>query len=111
MLKLLIAGLIVVVAGCSSLVPKPDANVQYLVEKVVAPAVQKAVAETNTRTATLQGGLQGINPKYVVRFDGKWVVGIEGEVEMGLEGVSGQITGHTQGDSEALPKPATRPGE
>lgn len=91
------------------LVPKPDANVQYLMEKVVSPAVTKAVTEANTRTATLQGGVQGINPRYVVEFEGLWVVGVQGKVTAGLEGVAGQITGHVQTDNEAEPAPTTKP--
>lgn len=93
-------GLIALV-GCQ----RPDTHVESVLNTFVKPAMDKALTEGATRTASLQGGLQGINPKYVVEFQGKWVVGVEGRATCGLEGVSGQITGHLQTDNEATPRP------
>lgn len=103
---LALLGLLLAFTGCAA--PKVDANVQYVIEQVIAPAIQKGLAETSTRTATLQGGLQGINPKYKVDFQGLWVTGVIGSAAAGLDGVSGQITGHVQTDNDAEPKPAIR---
>lgn len=67
-----------------------------IMETVVRPIAEKAIAETLTDTATLQGGVQGINPTYVISIQGKVVTGFEGEIRIGIEGVAGQLTGHAQ---------------
>jgi hypothetical protein len=61
-----------------------------LVDEAIAPAVREGLSR-GVEQLTLQAGAQGINPKYVVIFEGKWVVGVEGQVSIGVEGIAGQL--------------------
>lgn len=66
--------------------------------EIIGPAVQKAIAETSTRTATLQGGAQVIEPGYDVQVEGFWGTGVKAATTVRIVGVSGQLTGHAHGD-------------
>ncbi|HMQ17317.1 MAG TPA: hypothetical protein PKC49_15225, partial [Phycisphaerae bacterium] len=62
---------------------------------------------------TIQAGAQGINPAYVVNFEGKWVVGIEGRASVGVEGVAGQlqISSVSSEETETSPHAKENAGE
>lgn len=99
-ITVLIAVLILMLAGCQ----KPDANVTELVAQI-KPIVEKGLTEAATRTATAQGGLQGIEPGYGGTIDAFWVTGVKATWTVYLKGVAGQVTGSLQGDNDATPKP------
>lgn len=71
------------------------------IDEIIGPAVQKSLVELGTRTGTIQGGVQGIEPGYEVVVEGKIVNGFEGKATIRAKGVAGQFTGHLQGDSDA----------
>lgn len=50
----------------------------------------KAGVQNGIDSLQIQAGAQVVNPKYIVKFDGKWVVGIEGSVSVGVDGLAGQ---------------------
>lgn len=78
--------------GCASLNPQPpiEAFANKLADQAFIPAVKEGLAQ-GVEHLTIQAGAQGINPTYVVNFEGKWVVGIEGRASVGVEGVAGQL--------------------
>lgn len=94
----LLAGLFAA-AGCQSQATEVERAWTFVGERIIGPAVVKAIEETSTRTATLQGGAQVIEPGYSVDFEGFWVTGLKGRAVVRTVGVSGQITGHAQGDA------------
>ena len=78
---------------------------------VVQTALSKAVAETSTRTASLQGTLTGVEPGWVFEGYGIWGTGIVYQGKMYMKGVSGTLMGHTQtdaGQEGSVPPPAMR---
>lgn len=78
--------------GCASLNPQPpiEAFANKLADQAIIPAVKEGLSQ-GVEHLTIQAGAQGINPTYVVNFEGKWVVGIEGRASVGVEGVAGQL--------------------
>lgn len=93
-------------AGCAPNTTEAERAWMFVATNVIQPVAEKAIAETSTRTATIQAGAQVINPGYRVEVDGYLVQGFKGLVSVRLEGVSGQITGHAQGDAgQAAPTP------
>ncbi|MBI5863758.1 MAG: hypothetical protein HZB38_04475, partial [Planctomycetes bacterium] len=78
--------------GCASLNPQPpiEAFATKLADQAIIPAVKEGLSQ-GVEHLTIQAGAQGINPTYVVNFEGKWVVGIEGRASVGVEGVAGQL--------------------
>ncbi len=66
---------------------------------VVNKALDKAISETTTRTATMQGNLTGVEPGWVVRGYGIFGTGVVYEGQVFAKGVSGTLQGHTQTDS------------
>lgn len=78
--------------GCAALNPQPpiEAFANKLADEAIIPAVREGLSR-GVETLVIQAGAQGINPTYVVIFEGKWVVGIEGRASIGVEGVAGQL--------------------
>ncbi len=87
-----LCGLASCVGGCALLKQQPPAEqiANRVISEAVVPAIRGGLRQ-GVDQLSIQGGAQGINPTYVVEFDGKWVVGIEGRASIGLEGVAGQI--------------------
>jgi hypothetical protein len=68
--------------------------VEMMANKVVDEAVVPGIREGLSRGVEhliVQAGAQTINPRYKFKVSAKWVVGIEADVEVGVEGVSGQV--------------------
>lgn len=84
--------LLISASGCQSWANQPpiEAFAQRFMDEAVAPAIGAAISE-GVEGLQLQAGAQAINPTYVADFTGKWVVGVEGEIRIGVEGVSGQL--------------------
>jgi len=100
-----------IVSGCQSQATEAERAWTFIAQDVIKPVAEKAIEETSTRTATLQGGAQVINPGYSVDLEGFWCTGFKGLAVVRLEGVSGQITGHAQGDAgqaATVPPPVVR---
>lgn len=96
--------LMVLVAGCGP--DKQDVLTHVsdkVIDSVVKPAVEKALAETSVTGAQLQGGLQGIEPGYKVDVDGYLVQGFRGSIVIRTVGVAGQLTGSGQAIGSHLP--------
>jgi hypothetical protein len=66
---------------------------------VIGPAIAKAMEETTTQTAALQGGVQGIEPGYEVVFDGIVGTSIRGKATVRIVGIAGQLVGGTQAEA------------
>lgn len=97
--------------GCAPETTELERAWTSLNQDIIAPAVTKAIEETSTRTATLQGGAQGIEPGYEVDVFGFFGTGIHSKVMVRLVGVSGQLTGHVQADAGqagSVPPPVVR---
>jgi outer membrane murein-binding lipoprotein Lpp len=79
-------------AGCASLNAQPpvEAFANKLADQAIIPAIKEGLTQ-GVEQLSIQAGAQGINPTYVVGFEGKWVVGIEGRASVGVEGVAGQM--------------------
>jgi len=75
--------------GCAQPAPIEQFAGKF-VDNVIEPAVKEGLSR-GVESLTIQAGAQGINPTYVVKFAGKWVVGIEGEASVGVQGLSGQM--------------------
>jgi len=100
-------------SGCAPQATEIERVLMYTAEHVIKPAVEKATDETTVRTASLQGGLQAINPGYVIHFEGYWKTGVDGEISVKTDGVAGQVTGHVQtdaGQAATVSPPANREG-
>jgi hypothetical protein len=82
----------VVLPGCATLNPQPpiEAFANKLADEAIIPAVREGLTQ-GVEQLSIQAGAQGINPTYVVNFEGKWVVGVEGRASVGVEGVAGQL--------------------
>lgn len=78
--------------GCTAWTSRPpvEAFADKFADEAVIPAVREGLAQ-GVRHLTIQAGAQGINPAYVAKVSGKWVVGLECEVSVGAEGVAGQM--------------------
>ena len=100
--------------GCASLNPQPpiEAFANKLADQAIIPAVREGLAQ-GVEHLTIQAGAQGINPAYVVNFEGKWVVGIEGRASVGVEGVAGQlqISSVSSEETESSPHAKENAGE
>jgi len=99
------------VVGCAPQSTELERFSDRVFLEVIGPAVQKAIAETSTRTATLQGGAQVIEPGYAIDVDGFWGTGVKASTVVRVVGVSGQLSGHAQADqgqSAIVPPPANR---
>lgn len=100
------AGLMMLTPGCQSLNPQPPVEqmTKQLLTEAIVPGIKEGLAQ-GVKTMAVQAGAQGINPKYVFEFQGKWVVGIEGKATVGVEGIAGQIQVTTQAGDETVPSP------
>lgn len=97
--------------NCAPQATELERQFTVLTQDVIRPAVEKALAETSTRTATLQGGGQLINPGYEITVDGFFGTGVHAKTLVTVVGVSGQLVGHAQGDAGqagAVPPPVMR---
>ena len=96
----------VVCVGCAALNPQPpiEAFANKLADEAIVPAVREGLTQGIEQLA-IQAGAQGINPTYVVNFEGKWVVGVEGRVSAGVEGVAGQLQVSSASPEEAQATP------
>lgn len=96
--------------GCTQLNAQPpvEAFANKLADEAIIPAVKEGLTQ-GVEQLSIQAGAQGINPTYVVGFEGKWVVGIEGRASVGVEGVAGQIqiASTSNEETEASPKAQT----
>lgn len=100
--------------GCAALNPTPpvEAFANKLADEAIIPAIKEGLAQGVT-ALTIQAGAQAINPKYIVTVEGKWVVGLEVQASVGVEGISGQVqissvsTEDTRTSPHAESQPAT----
>jgi hypothetical protein len=96
-----------VFAGCAGLNAQPpvEAFANKLADQAIIPAVKEGLSE-GVEQLSIQAGAQGINPTYVVGFEGKWVVGIEGRASVGVEGIAGQmqVSSTSNEETESSPK-------
>ena len=94
------------IAGCAALNPRPpiEAFADKLADEAIIPAVREGLTQ-GVEQLSIQAGAQGINPTYVVNFEGKWVVGVEGRVSVGVEGVAGQLQISSASNEETDPSP------
>ena len=102
-----LAGLaLMILAGCSIFQQRPPIEMfaSKLADEAIIPAVREGLSQ-GVEQLTIQAGAQGINPTYVVLFEGKWVVGVEGRVSVGVEGVAGQIQITSIGGEETETSP------
>ena len=92
--------------GCAALNPTPpiEAFVNKLADEAVIPAIRSGLAQ-GVEQLTVQAGAQAINPTYVLRFEGKWVVGIEGMASIGIDGAAGQLQVSSSGGEETDKSP------
>lgn len=111
------SGLVIVcLSGCQAWTAKPpmEALTQQIIDQVIAPAVEKGLAN-GVENLDVMGGVQGINPGYKTDFEGFWVTGVKGSVKIGIDGVAGQVQGASSGDKPktepAKTEPATQPSE
>ena len=103
--------LVVLLGGCAPQATEIERGMTFVGEKVLVPVVEKALHETSMRTATLQGGIQGINPGYVLEMEGLLVNGFKGKVVVRVIGIAGQLQGHgqaDQGQEATIPPPASQ---
>ena len=103
---LVTTALCVGVAGCQALNPQPpiEAFANKLADEAIIPAVREGLTQ-GVEQLSIQAGAQGINPTYVVNFEGKWVVGIEGRASIGVEGVAGQLQVSSTSNEETETSP------
>lgn len=90
---------ITVQLGCG-----PDQNAierqtTSLMKDVVEPAITKAIGDLRTTTGNVSGTATAIEPGYDVNFEGFWVVGVKGKIEVRAKGVSGTLMGNVQGET------------
>lgn len=93
--------------GCTQLNAKPpvEAFANKLADEAIIPAIKEGLTQ-GVEQLSIQAGAQGINPTYVVAFEGKWVVGIEGRASVGVEGIAGQlqVSSTSNEETDASPK-------
>jgi len=91
--------------GCASFQSPPiEKFADRFIGEVVSPAVKEGLTQ-GVSQLTVQAGAQGINPTYVATFEGKWVVGIEGKITLGVQGVAGQIQVSSAGGDRTVTSP------
>lgn len=73
--------------------------------------VAKALAETSTRTSTMQGNLQGVEPGWVFEGFGIFGTGVVYEGKLYAKGVSGGLALHAQADQGQATTDARPPGD
>lgn len=78
---------------------------------IVNEALTKAVSETSTRTAALQGTLTGVEPGWVFNGYGIFGTGVVYEGKLYMKGVSGTLMGHTQADQGQATTDERPPGD
>jgi len=95
------------VSGCASLNPRPPIEqfADKLMDEAIIPAVRQGLTQ-GIEHLVIQAGAQGIDPTYVVNFEGKWVVGIEGRASIGVEGIAGQLQVTSTGEKTESGPPA-----
>lgn len=107
-IPLLAVAVILAVSGCIIIGCAPNTEpIERTASRgfdVVQATLEKAVSETSTRTATLQGNLTGVEPGWVVEGYGILGTGIVYQGKVFMKGVSGTLMGNAQTDQgEALP--------
>lgn len=92
--------------GCAALNPQPpvEAFANKLADEAIIPAVREGLTR-GAQSLAIQAGAHGINPAYVVRFEGKWVTGLEGMASVGIEGFAGQMQVSSQSTGDKLTPP------
>jgi hypothetical protein len=95
--------------GCAAWTERPpiETMTYKFLDEAVIPGVREGLSH-GVEKLTIQAGAQAVNPTYVITFDGKWVVGIEGQVTAGVTGISGQVQITTLSPAEKG-APATQP--
>jgi len=108
-IRLIVALCGVVCAGCASLNPQPpiEAFANKLADGAIIPAVREGLTQ-GVEHLVIQAGAHGINPTYVVNFEGKWVVGVEGRASVGVEGIAGQLQVSSTSTDETKTSPHAR---
>lgn len=101
--------------GCEALNPRPpvEAFAAKLADEAIIPAVREGLAG-GVKSLAIQAGAQGINPTYVMEFEGLWVTGLRGRATVGVEGLAGQVQIASVGPArtaEQTPAPTTQPTE
>jgi len=87
-------------SGCQANSEPMERSFNTLMMQVVKPAVDKALTEVKTQTSTLQGGVEAINPGFVIEgyahFTG---TGIIYKTTVYAIGLAGRIEGFAQGSN------------
>lgn len=96
---LALCAMLAAASGCMDKATELERFSDSVMGTVIAPAIEKAIAETSTRTAALSGGAQAIEPGYEVHARGMIGTGFDGTVTVKVIGVSGQVDGHIQTDA------------
>lgn len=107
MARMGLVSLLLPIVGCIDPQSKLDpmqAMAKETMAEILIPAVKEGLAQ-GVENLQIQAGAQGINPSYKITFDGKWVVGIEGTVTVGIDGVAGQIQISTTSTEKTLTSP------
>lgn len=80
-------------------------------EKILAPAIEKGLAELSQRTGQIQGQGSLINPGYRSRGFGFVGTGFVWDGTVETIGVSANVAGATQADRPEAAPPASRPAD
>lgn len=108
MLALLVMMLIALpgLTGCAAWIERPpiETVAHKLLDEAIVPALREGLAQ-GVSAHQAQLGVQGINPKYVVRTEGYWKVGIDVLLTIGADGVAGQLQTATQGGDRTVTSP------
>lgn len=111
-MRLIIAltfGLCICCAGCAINSEPLERSFQQAMTDVVRPALEQASKELTSRTAQIQGQGSLINPGYRMTAVGIVGTGFIGEWSLNAEGVSANIAGATQSDSDIKELPVVVP--
>lgn len=97
------------VAGCAALNAKPPVEqfAEKLADQAIIPAVRQGLSQ-GVEQLTVQAGAQGINPRYVVEFEGMWVTGLKGRASVGVDGIAGQLQVSSAGGDRTQGSPSAQ---
>jgi len=97
--------------GCAPNTEPIERGANAMMEKIIGPAVEKAMTELSTRTAQLQGQGSLINPGYVIDGFASFGPAATWRFCMRADGVSANIAGATQADEGQETTNPNPPGE
>jgi hypothetical protein len=86
-----------------------QATIETVFTDIVAPAIQKSLAETASQNMAHQGSLEGIEPGYEVDGEGYWVVGVKIHATVRAIGVAGALSWNMQASDNPRPEAPVGP--